>query len=1813
MKLKWKKVLAMFLASVLTSGTLSAFPASAEEELPSDNIDVASAVTDSVSDGATEETVSETIATEMEEESMPIDKHTPDFYNTLTDDDGETESYFSSEEIVLQNGASLQSDESNDGTVWEDSYSGTYGDNISWTLDTQSGLLTLTGSGDIEDATSYYSSMPFYEYKDIIQEVVIGDGITSIGNYIFCVLGKLKTVTISDSVTRIGNYAFKYCESLQQVDLPDTITKMGYSIFDGCTSLTSVHYPEQMSQIPYGTFWDCENLTSVNLPDKVTEIGTYAFRSCTSLTSVTLPDSLEIIREEAFCACTALETINFGPNICRVDEAAFSGTAMINAIDSDTIVLGGYILYYLSGTETEYIVPDGITVIAASACTAASTLTSVNLNQTVYIGDSAFRNCANLATVTGTESIRSVGLYAFDGTAYLDAVSDDMVMIGNCLYKYNGTAEDVIVPEGTVSISPECFSFNTNICSIILPDSLERIEYYAILGCTSMKSLEIPESVTYIGDHSVGYAVDDYNDFYHISGFKIIGSSGSTAETYAATEEFSFIETSADRFCGEEVTWSLDATTGTLTISGIGEMYDYNEPSWYDDDTTDASPFFSYANQIRSVVIQNGVTNIGKYAFYKCNRLVSITFPDTLLSINDYAFYSCNHLTDIQISEGTKYLSFSAFSYCSSLRTLSLPASLTTCEDTSSFYGCDNLESVSVDSDNPNYTSIDGILYNKNKTSLLFVPVAWKTETLELPKTVTKIENSVMDDNKYVRKIIFPSGFTNIGYYSLYSCDSLTTLIFLGNAPALYSNYASCIGTSNLHIYAYFSSTSGWDDLKTMLDKSDYNFNWHDLDIMDNNLKLSADTTKLQVGESASITASLNPLLADDIKWESSDSDIVVVSNTGHIIAVEPGTAKIYASASDGKYSDSISITVSGESFTMPTSGTLDLDQTLLNYTSISTTTMQIPSEKLHGIYFLQGSSLYFYSFATQTYEQTYVFSGCSNAYNAGDMLYVVYESNICVYDLQTQSLIHQFSVPGYKGTAIGADEQGRIYFAGYDSEKTSNYRLYLFTSEGELLSQIDSSVKIYGFDGFESQYGTFYMESYYDYYSWGYHHPGKGLTMGKTENDTLYLLDSSSSFVESGLLTRNMDCLLYLCQDAYMSHQRSAEVLNGKYIVAQSVLLSMLYTYQFNGKNMSTVFSMSRPLENDSDSYSDYNSVGVRTVYNASNDSLITYTKDKTLVEYSLKDGSELAQIQAQKNVFNLLKMGDVVVVVEKEGSTYSLEFMNWKSATELSISAEKTTLNVGDTESLTAVSDVSSSGKYLWESSDSGVVSVSEDGTISAWHEGTAEITCTSKSGSLSASIKITVLPHTKSSAEGVVKTNGTSSINISANNYIRWSTTVDSYLTENADGTLTRGEYIQNKGFVIENYSAELKLLDSKTISNDLKLFGGYYCGNDYNYLVYGQTNSDDDDSVEVMRVVKYSKDWEKIGYKSIFGENTHIPFDAGSLRMTETAGKLYIHTCHEMYSSHQANMTFVLDEDTLKVLDSYSDVLNISQAGYVSHSFNQFIATDGKNIYRVDHGDASPRAVAITKCDVDGKITDVRYNYAYPILGGMGNNDTGVSVGGFELSEQNCIIAGNSVDMTDEDNYSSSGQRNIFVSILSKDLDVKNIVFLTDYKEEDGISVWTPQLVKLNKDQFLVMWEEVDSNHNITVKAVTINSEGDRTSEPETFNYRLSDCQPIFNTNNQCVQWYVSDSSDLTFYVLDPYGLSKGSLPETFYGDVNIDGNIEIADAVLLNKYLVDSATLSKVGKLNADCNKDGKISPEDTLTILKYLVGTITEF
>ena len=130
---------------------------------------------------------------------------------------------------------------------------------------------------------------------------------------------------------------------------------------------------------------------------------------------------------------------------------------------------------------------------------------------------------------------------------------------------------------------------------------------------------------------------------------------------------------------------------------------------------------------------------------------------------------------------------------------------------------------------------------------------------------------------------------------------------------------------------------------------------------------------------------------------------------------------------------------------------------------------------------------------------------------------------------------------------------------------------------------------------------------------------------------------------------------------------------------------------------------------------------------------------------------------------------------------------------------------------------------------------------------------------------------------------------------------------------------------------------------------------------NYIVFGQNNKNENNSAEIIRIVKYSKNWSRISDCKIYGSNTTAPFNAGSLRMIELDGKLYVYTCHEMYAdsnnlNHQANMLFTVDESTMKTTDSMYEVSNL-QNGYVSHSFNQFIATDGAYIYRVDHSESN----------------------------------------------------------------------------------------------------------------------------------------------------------------------------------------------------------------------------------------------------------------
>ena len=380
-----------------------------------------------------------------------------------------------------------------------------------------------------------------------------------------------------------------------------------------------------------------------------------------------------------------------------------------------------------------------------------------------------------------------------------------------------------------------------------------------------------------------------------------------------------------------------------------------------------------------------------------------------------------------------------------------------------------------------------------------------------------------------------------------------------------------------------------------------------------------------------------------------------------------------------------------------------------------------------------------------------------------------------------------------------------------------------------------------------------------------------------------------------------------------------------------------------------------------------------------------------------------------------------------------------------------------------------------------------------------------------------------------------------NVNDQDYVQWSDTVKSYLTVCDNGNYMRVQSgaIQGK-LLVEYYSSDFEPLSTKLIDNELPIFGAFYdSGNNY-YVLSGQENPKQNDSLEVFRITKYDKNWNKIKSCGLYGANTTVPFDAGSARMTHSGDHLLVRTCHEMYKSsdgnnHQANVTIEVDMPSMTITDSYTGVMNVDY-GYVSHSFNQFIKTDGNHIVALDHGDAHPRSAVLMKYNSDfttGKFFPSYYEkvsnidvVTYPEYTAGHYNYTGAAIGGFDVSSSSYIVAQSTVDL---DYINTSETRNVYVSAVSKDLSTNKLNKITSYAEGTD-SASAPQLVKINNNSFLLLW-----SRDTEVSCVKLNADGTVSGSIHTFEGSLSDCQPVIK-NGRAV-WYVYDKNNVTFNSLN----------------------------------------------------------------------------
>ena len=149
------------------------------------------------------------------------------------------------------------------------------------------------------------------EGKEITGELVIPEGVTSIGKSAFCGCSKLTSITIPDSVTIIGEEAFAYCTGLTSITIPNSVTSIEAWAFSGCKGLTSIIIPDSVTSIGESAFYGCKGLTSITIPNSVTSIKYKAFQNCTGLTSITIPESVSNIGYNTFSGCEKLKTIKF--------------------------------------------------------------------------------------------------------------------------------------------------------------------------------------------------------------------------------------------------------------------------------------------------------------------------------------------------------------------------------------------------------------------------------------------------------------------------------------------------------------------------------------------------------------------------------------------------------------------------------------------------------------------------------------------------------------------------------------------------------------------------------------------------------------------------------------------------------------------------------------------------------------------------------------------------------------------------------------------------------------------------------------------------------------------------------------------------------------------------------------------------------------------------------------------------------------------------------------------------------------------------------------------------------------------------------------------------------------------------------------------------------------------------------------------------------------------------------------------------------------------------------------------------------------
>ncbi len=285
---------------------------------------------------------------------------------------------------------------------------------------------------------------------------------------------------------------------------------------------------------------------------------------------------------------------------------------------------------------------------------------------------------------------------------------------------------------------------------IVISQGVTKVGAWSFAECENATDVTLADSVETIGNSA--FAKSDVKNVYYDGETGIWedvtvceGNSSLLDAVLHVTHTPEYYAAATTGTCGDGVTWSLDST-GKLTISGNGTMANYTHLS------SSRAPWFESYSSVKSVVIQSGVKSVGDYAFYYCINLTSVTIPEGVTSIGKFAFDECKALTTLIVPSSTSTISGDAFSGSS-------------------------LASVKVNSSNANYSSdTSGVLFNKNKTTLIRYPLNSSISLYTVPNTVKTIGDKAFDSSRNLKSLTVGNAVTSIGNGAFSGCTELSKI-----------------------------------------------------------------------------------------------------------------------------------------------------------------------------------------------------------------------------------------------------------------------------------------------------------------------------------------------------------------------------------------------------------------------------------------------------------------------------------------------------------------------------------------------------------------------------------------------------------------------------------------------------------------------------------------------------------------------------------------------------------------------------------------------------------------------------------------------------------------------------------------------------------------------------------------------------------------------------------------------------------------------------------------------------------------------------